>query len=254
MYHSLDDTGSCVSIAPDVFASQMRGLAEAGWRGVSLGRALAERKDSRWPEKTFVLTFDDGYQSVVRHALPTLGQFGFTATIYALARHLGDDNLCTQPPETMKQQPLATVDELRVAVQVGHEIGAHTLTHPVLPHLDAESMRREIVASRTELEVWLDVAVDTFAYPFGRVNEATHDVAAERYQSACTTEHRRAGIHGDPHLLPRIEMFYFRRTENLLPLVRGELDWRLAARRWLREARRRLVELRWRPLTCAEVE
>lgn len=241
MYHSLDDTGSCVSIAPGLFAAQMRRLAEAGWRGASLGRALAERDDRCWPEKTFVITFDDGYRSVMHHALPVLAHWGFTATLYALVRHLGDDNSCTQAPAALGQQPLATAEELRRVVQAGHEIGAHTLTHVALPPLDMVSMRQEILACRKELEARLHTAVPTLAYPFGLVNEAARAVAAEGYQSACTTDHRRAGIHDDPHLLPRIEMFYFRATADLLPLVEGKWDRRLAVRRWLRRTRRRLT-------------
>jgi peptidoglycan/xylan/chitin deacetylase (PgdA/CDA1 family) len=238
MYHSLDETGSCISTAPGVFAAQLRGLAEAGWRGVSLGRAMAQRAQGRWPERTFVITFDDGYQSVMRHGLPALESVGFTATIYTVARHLGDDNLFTWPPDAIGRQPLATVDELRVAVRMGHEIGAHTLTHPVLPQLDIEAMWAEIVASGVELQDHLGVGVNTFAYPFGLVSELARDVAAEWYQSACTTGHRRADIHDDRYLLPRVEMFYFRRSEDLLPLVNGRLDRHLAVRRWLRWARR----------------
>src|SRR5262249_23649596 len=52
MYHSLDTSGSALSVAPDVFSDQMDSIARAGFRGVSLSQALSARApDGSWPAR-----------------------------------------------------------------------------------------------------------------------------------------------------------------------------------------------------------
>ena len=47
----------------------------------------------------------------------------------------------------------------------GISFGAHTVTHPNLPGIDADEARYEIEASRSDLEACLDTAVQHFSYP-----------------------------------------------------------------------------------------
>ena len=62
-----------------------------------------------------------------------------------------------------------TREELRaLAASPWATIGAHAVTHSALSALDQEQQRREIFASRTELERITGRAVTTFSYPFGR--------------------------------------------------------------------------------------
>jgi peptidoglycan/xylan/chitin deacetylase (PgdA/CDA1 family) len=59
----------------------------------------------------------------------------------------------------------------------GVEIGAHTVTHPILTSLDCNSARAEIVGSKEYLEALLGKPVPMFAYPNGKVGvdyDASH--------------------------------------------------------------------------------
>jgi peptidoglycan/xylan/chitin deacetylase (PgdA/CDA1 family) len=56
------------------------------------------------------------------------------------------------------------------------EIGAHTLTHPVLSALPREAQQAEIVGSQKKLEGILDRHVETISYPYGEFNEETVQV------------------------------------------------------------------------------
>lgn len=49
----------------------------------------------------------------------------------------------------------------------GMEIGAHTITHPILTRIDNGRAAREIVQSKTDLEAVVGAPVRTFAYPNG---------------------------------------------------------------------------------------
>jgi peptidoglycan/xylan/chitin deacetylase (PgdA/CDA1 family) len=54
-------------------------------------------------------------------------------------------------------------------VNEGIEIGAHTVTHPILTSLDDESARREIFGSKQHLESLTGRPSRLFAYPNGKV-------------------------------------------------------------------------------------
>ncbi|HSJ39407.1 MAG TPA: polysaccharide deacetylase family protein, partial [Planococcus sp. (in: firmicutes)] len=51
-------------------------------------------------------------------------------------------------------------------------IGAHTSNHPNLKNLDEESMRKEMMDSKRDIESHIGQAVEHFAFPFGSDNEA----------------------------------------------------------------------------------
>ena len=87
------------------------------------------------------------------------------------------------------------------------EIGAHTVTHPLLDHLSPDDQREELLASRRALEEILGVPVRSFAYPYG-----THSIALvplvrdAGYTCACTTEPRAVPRGVDPFRLPRLQV------------------------------------------------
>jgi peptidoglycan/xylan/chitin deacetylase (PgdA/CDA1 family) len=47
------------------------------------------------------------------------------------------------------------------------EIGAHTVTHPVLARLDCAEQTQEIEQSKKDLQEWLGQPIHSFAYPYG---------------------------------------------------------------------------------------
>ena len=53
------------------------------------------------------------------------------------------------------------------------EIGAHTLTHPVLAELPAEQQQHEIGGSKQQLEALTGKEITSFAYPYGKKNHYT---------------------------------------------------------------------------------
>ena len=70
----------------------------------------------------------------------------------------------------------------------GHEIGSHSLSHPLLPQLDECSLQQELSGSRLLLEEWIGARVDGFCYPNGDHDErSVQAVRAAGYSYACTT-------------------------------------------------------------------
>ena len=81
-YHSIDDSGSPVSIAAAEFRRQMQALAAAGWRTLAMDAFVRGHRDGGWPERTFLLTFDDGYDDVYEYAFRALQQHGMVGTFF----------------------------------------------------------------------------------------------------------------------------------------------------------------------------
>src|SRR5262249_17388030 len=71
------------------------------------------------------------------------------------------------------------------------EIGAHTMTHPVLSAHPPAVQREEGVRSKKELDAVLGPPVTDFAYPYGTVHDYTPQTVAilrgNGFTSACTT-------------------------------------------------------------------
>src|SRR5260370_38634691 len=62
---------------------------------------------------------------------------------------------------------LLTLPEIRQLLAAGMEIGSHTISHPKLSQLPAESSWREIAESRRNLEKTLGAPEWAISYPFG---------------------------------------------------------------------------------------
>jgi peptidoglycan/xylan/chitin deacetylase (PgdA/CDA1 family) len=87
------------------------------------------------------------------------------------------------------------------------EIGAHSVTHAVLPSLSVEAQRREVVESKRVLEELTDNPVTSFSYPYGRHSEPTLSVVRDAgFERACGTRPARVTAHGNAFDLPRISV------------------------------------------------
>lgn len=92
--------------------------------------------------------------------------------------------------------------------RVGIEIGAHTVTHPILRNVSAGQAREEMEESKRHLEALLDSPVSMFAYPNGRWGDdydGFHvDLArAVGFRAAVSTDRGSAGPATDLYRLPR---------------------------------------------------
>ncbi|MBO0705854.1 MAG: polysaccharide deacetylase family protein, partial [Candidatus Dormibacteraeota bacterium] len=85
-FHAVADDGSMLSLPPPRFRALVTSLLARGLRGISIAEWRASLPD---PGAAVVLTFDDGFASVHRFALPVLREAGFTATVFPIVAGLG---------------------------------------------------------------------------------------------------------------------------------------------------------------------
>lgn len=104
-------------------------------------------------------------------------------------------------------RPLARDELTRLGDDGLIEIGAHTVSHPVLSRLAHPQQREEVVLSKKTLEEALGRPIASFAYPYGAredFDDVTVDVVREAgFHRACTTLSGRLDGRTDPYRLPR---------------------------------------------------
>lgn len=79
-----------------------------------------------------------------------------------------------RPRDVRPTQRVMTDDQLReLAASRLVDIGAHTLSHPVLSAMSEDVQRREIQESKARLESIISAPVRTFSYPYGTRKDYT---------------------------------------------------------------------------------
>jgi len=153
-------------IPEKVFAEQLDWLGRRGWSVISTDQFLrGMREPELLPERSAVLTFDDGYRSMVTVALPCLKRFGYPGVVFVPANFIGGTNafdLDNEPEEWM-----CTWDELRQLEAGGVSVQSHGLTHRPFSELSPSEQRNEIETSKSMLERHLQKTVELFAFPYG---------------------------------------------------------------------------------------
>ena len=173
-----------IQVSPQRLRQQFSLIRHMGYRGVSVSRLLTPATS---PERLVGLTFDDGYADFLSEAVPLLGEFGFTATVYMVAGLLGGRNEWDGPP----LRPLLSMPDLATVLSAGHEIGSHGMTHASLPGLPARELAYEVTESRRVLEDVLGTAVTGFCYPYGLHDARAVALVSDQYEYACAIHRSR---------------------------------------------------------------
>ncbi len=233
-WHSLDTSGSPISVAPQVFRQQVRFLASGRVRVVSL-TDLARHPDDG--SDVVALTFDDGFANVGDLAVPLLREHALTATIFAVTEHVGGSNdWGGRPSPGIPTLPLMNWKGLGVALDAGLEIGAHTRRHRDLAAVSGAALEDEVAGCVEVIAAETGTRPVSFAYPYGSTGPGAVVAVRDIYQQAVTTELRLLGDSDDLALLPRIDMYYFRSSGQLEAWGRPSFKRRL----WLRAQGRRV--------------
>jgi peptidoglycan/xylan/chitin deacetylase (PgdA/CDA1 family) len=205
-YHRLGAGSNRMVVSAANFAQQMDWLAANGYRVLAL-RDLSRFMQGQHalPAKSVVLTFDDGYESLYRHAFPVLKKHGFVATVFVYTDFVGaGDGLSWGQMQEMNASGLV-------------DIQAHSKTHANLierlpdetdaryrQRMDIEVRApREAIARRLPLHEVVD-----FAYPFGDANDTVLDaMARNHYRLAVTVNPGGNPFYAQPLMLRRTMIF-----------------------------------------------
>jgi peptidoglycan/xylan/chitin deacetylase (PgdA/CDA1 family) len=172
MYHKVNDLpGNPVTVPVGLFEEQMSELRDLGYTPVGLDAVLAHYDDGEpLPPGATLITFDDGYEDVLRHALPVLERHGYPAVLFVPLGYVGEaDPLPHEKRLAARGLVNRTLDwgGLRELDAAGVRIECHGISHRALTELPVDEATREIAIGKFRLEEQLGREVKAFAYVKG---------------------------------------------------------------------------------------
>jgi peptidoglycan/xylan/chitin deacetylase (PgdA/CDA1 family) len=205
-YHRLGSGTSKMVVSPAAFESQMTCLVRNGYQVIRLSDLTGFLAGSKaLPRRSVVLTFDDGYESVHRHAFPVLRKLGLPATVFVYTDFLGGGDALTW----------AQLQEMQASGLV--DVQSHSKSHRnLIERLPGETDERYRANIDTEMRVPRDtlerrlppLKVRHIAYPFGDANEQVLDSAVRSgFELGATVIPGGNAFYAQPLMLRRTMIF-----------------------------------------------
>lgn len=116
------------------------------------------------------VTFDDGWESVYKTAMPELQKYGIHTTQYVLSG-------------TESYPGYMSWDQIKTVEKAGHEVACHTVNHPDLTTLDSEDLSKQLNGCKDTLSGELGHPILDFASPYGSYNDQTITAIKKIYGS-----------------------------------------------------------------------
>ncbi len=176
-YHHVNaDTPASTSVTPEQFREHLEAIEAGGHPVLSLTDvAEALNQGTELPDRTVVITFDDGYRSVYEAAFPLLRERGWPFTVFVHTEPLDYRN------------PLfVSWDQLREMAAAGATVANHTRTHAHLLRREAgeakddwaDRVRGEIRDAQQRIEQELGPSPAYLAYPYGEYSPEVERIVA----------------------------------------------------------------------------
>lgn len=162
-------------VLPEHFDRQLAYLRDNGYCVIAFPALVRAIKDgTNVPEKSVVLTFDDGWKNQYLYALPVLQKYGDVATFFVY------------PGAISERGSFMSWKDVTGLVDAGMDVESHSYTHPMLTSVtDAAKLAHELVDSRRVLEEKTGRPVTLFAYPYYKYDQRIEDaLAAAGYDAA----------------------------------------------------------------------
>ena len=182
------------------FCEQLDWLKENNYETLSMEDFISYVKEGKnFPEKSVLITFDDGYNGIYNYVAPELKKRNMKATFVIITNMLGIFSTRYAHITSLQLKELAD-NEL-------FSIGSHTLSHADFSKITEEEIKKEIEASKKFLENLTGRKILAFAYPYGNYDKKIIDeVKNAGYEAAFVVNDK--GLCGQKarYSIPRIYM------------------------------------------------
>jgi len=220
-YHKVDTRFELgfTQLEPRVFRRQMEALARLGYRSLGSGELLerfARPPASNGDARTVVISFDDGYASLARHAFPVLADLGLRAMVFVITDYVGREN-DWDVQYGWRHFAHLDWDELGFWRDKGIEVHSHGATHARLTWLGDAEAAEELGRSREAIARRLGCVPDAVSYPYGSADARVRRLAAQAGYTLGLAGPSERGA--DPLALPRRPVYGWDRFD--VPLVLG---------------------------------
>ena len=177
-------------VKPKEFEKQLIWLKKNQFKSFTLSELVSLENI---PEKSVVITFDDGYEDNFTNAFPLLEKYDFKATIYIVLNRFENnwatDKDLNEASNELNSEKMLNNEQIRTMIKSGLiEIGSHTLDHVNLPKLNKEEKHKQLIQSKKQIEEIFDIKCTSFAYPFGFYDKDSVEIVKNSgYKNATTT-------------------------------------------------------------------
>jgi len=222
MYHSINTNSLFFTVRSENFAEQMAYLKNKRFNIISLNQLVELIEEKKLiPQKTIVLTFDDGYKDNYFSAYPILKKYNFPATIFLVPDLIGQTTRNRQNI-VFKMLDWPQIQEMHQSGLIDFQ--PHSLTHQKLDRIKSTEVEHEVKESKIIIEEKLNKKCYFFAYPGGNFNEAAIDILKENgFRAALTINNALADRNSDLFKLPRKSI----NTETSMTQFKGKLKFDL---------------------------
>lgn len=207
MYHNIleGDRLSVWQVSSEEFVRQMDELKADGWTTILPNDIWrASRGLYLLPRKPVVITFDDGYEGVLKYAEPTLASHGFKAICYLIVGRIAGEG---EDRASFDSGPLLSTNEVAAMARRGVvSFGSHSMTHQPVPMALAQEIRQ----SRRALRRITGVRTRSYCYPHGLHYDFMYEaLRAARYRTAfiCDDTLYRHGVETNLFAIPRVSVY-----------------------------------------------
>lgn len=209
-------------ISPDSFTAHMHALANIGYKACTANDFVDWLMgDIQLPDKSILITFDDGYLGVFEHGLPVLKALEWPAVMFLVSGLIGKmDSWSQRENPSLKTYPLMRIEEIQAMRTQGFSFHSHSRSHADLSRCGETELTDELRGSREDLERLLNEPIDYVAYPYGHYNDLVlGSVKKAGYKAAFSVQpgFNRPGV--DPYRIRRIDVFGTDTPKRLLRKV-----------------------------------
>ena len=223
MYHHITKIPSRCNdyvVSLEEFERDIDYLSSNGWQTVGIDELIAwSRGELELPEKAFMLTFDDGFESTLAYAEPVLRSHGYTGVLAVIGSVCEKFSECGEHDAELSN--LSWEDTAGMARRgtfniICHTWDMHTLSRrPGCSKRRGESSEQYKAALRQDLGRFIDeceknsVALKpAIAYPYGSFCSETLEIIEEMgFAAAFTCDEAVNHLQREPSSLMRIARF-----------------------------------------------
>jgi peptidoglycan/xylan/chitin deacetylase (PgdA/CDA1 family) len=177
------------------------------YRVISLAEFIEARKrNASLPERSVVLTFDDGYRNFLTSALPRLIARDMRVSVFLITDRIAPESQSrTGEWRESDDETFLSWQEIKELQKHGVEFGSHTCSHRKLSEIEAAEAERELRASHETIAAQLSRTTMPLAFPYGSYSDSVVAMTRELpYTCALTTD---AGTNA-----PVTDLFLLRRN------------------------------------------
>jgi peptidoglycan/xylan/chitin deacetylase (PgdA/CDA1 family) len=184
LYHDFStNRSSKMKVSESSFEEQMRYLKDNDYKVITLDRFLNFMElQEQIPEKSVVITIDDGWKSLYTIAYPILKKYNFPATLFVYTDFIGGKKALTW-------------NQIKELSNNGFDIECHTKTHRYLTKFKTgenfdrffKSAVEELMVPKKLIKKRLNRDCTCLAYPYGKTSSLIAAMAKKQgYRAAFT--------------------------------------------------------------------